>query len=107
MLRVTAIAKQKTERCFAWGAAEIADRRFIGLELSPVSVTLAKRLSERFGLPVGFFEANVCQPLPAAVPRDADLVYSSHALEMMPRTFVGAWDLVLIDGRWLLDDPDF
>jgi hypothetical protein len=24
-----------------------------------------------------------------------------------PRTFVGAWDLVRIDGRWLLNDPDF
>lgn len=24
-----------------------------------------------------------------------------------PRRFVGAWDLVLRDGRWLLNDPDF
>jgi serine/threonine-protein kinase len=24
-----------------------------------------------------------------------------------PRRFVGDWDLVLVDGRWLMDDPDF
>ena len=24
-----------------------------------------------------------------------------------PRRFVGDWDLVLVDGRWLLSDPDF
>ena len=24
-----------------------------------------------------------------------------------PRTFVGSWDLVLINGRWLLNDPHF
>jgi hypothetical protein len=71
------------------------DRRFIGLELSPVSVTLARRLSEKFELPVTYFEANVCQPLAESVPRGVDLVYSSHALEMMPRSFVGAIDNAL------------
>jgi hypothetical protein len=30
-----------------------------------------------------------------------------RTVEPSPRSFVGAWDLVLIDGRWLLDDPDF
>ena len=24
-----------------------------------------------------------------------------------PRRFVGDWDLVLVDGHWLLDDTDF
>jgi serine/threonine-protein kinase len=24
-----------------------------------------------------------------------------------PRTLAGDWDLILVDGRWLLDDPDF
>ena len=24
-----------------------------------------------------------------------------------PRRFVGDWDLVLVDGRWLMSDPDF
>ena len=24
-----------------------------------------------------------------------------------PRRFVGDWDLVLVDGRWLMTDPDF
>jgi hypothetical protein len=30
-----------------------------------------------------------------------------RSVEPSPRTFSGAWDLVLVDGRWLLDDPDF
>jgi hypothetical protein len=30
-----------------------------------------------------------------------------RTVEPSPRTFVGAWDLVRIDGRWLLNDPDF
>jgi hypothetical protein len=68
----------------------LPDRRFVGLELSPVSVKLARHLSDKFQLPVEFVEANVCQDLAADVPRAADLVYSSHALEMMPRQFVGA-----------------
>ena len=28
-------------------------------------------------------------------------------VEPSPRTFAGAWDLVRIDGRWVLDDPHF
>jgi serine/threonine-protein kinase len=30
-----------------------------------------------------------------------------RTVEPSPRTLSGAWDLVRIDGRWLLDDPDF
>jgi hypothetical protein len=30
-----------------------------------------------------------------------------RTVEPSPRRFVGAWDLVLRDGRWLLNDPDF
>ena len=30
-----------------------------------------------------------------------------RTVEPSPRTFVGDWDLVLVDGRWLLHDPDF
>ena len=30
-----------------------------------------------------------------------------RTVEPSPRRFVGAWDLVLRDGRWLLHDPDF
>jgi SAM-dependent methyltransferase len=66
------------------------DRRFFGLELSPVSVQLARQLSARFGIPVEFATANACEPFPSAVPPDVHLVYSSHALEMMPRSFTGA-----------------
>jgi hypothetical protein len=28
-------------------------------------------------------------------------------VEPSPRTFAGAWDLVRIDGRWVLDQPYF
>jgi hypothetical protein len=30
-----------------------------------------------------------------------------RTVEPSPRTFTGAWDLIRIDGRWLLHDPDF
>lgn len=30
-----------------------------------------------------------------------------RSVEPSPRRFVGAWDLVRLDGRWVLDDPDF
>jgi eukaryotic-like serine/threonine-protein kinase len=30
-----------------------------------------------------------------------------RTVEPSPRTFTGAWDLVRIDGRWVLNDPDF
>ena len=30
-----------------------------------------------------------------------------RTVEPSPRRFVGAWDLVLRDGRWFLNDPDF
>jgi SAM-dependent methyltransferase len=66
------------------------DRRFLGLELSPVSVQLARHLSTRFGMPVEFATSNACEPFPSTVPLDAHLVYSSHALEMMPRSFTAA-----------------
>ena len=69
---------------------QLPDRNYVGLELSPVSARLAQRLSEKFALPVEFVQANVCQPLAPGVAPAADLVYSSHALEMMPRIFPGA-----------------
>jgi hypothetical protein len=30
-----------------------------------------------------------------------------RTVEPSPRTFSGSWDLVLVDGRWLLDHPNF
>ena len=30
-----------------------------------------------------------------------------RTVEPSPRTFTGSWDLVRIDGRWLLNDPHF
>ena len=69
---------------------QLPDRRFIGLELSSTSVKLARHLAEKFALPVEFLEANVCEELTVDLRQAVDLVYSSHALEMMPRIFVGA-----------------
>jgi hypothetical protein len=67
--------------------------RFIGLELSDVSVQLSREAAKKFGLNVEFFEANVCEELPK-LPRsdDVTLAYSSFALEMMPRIFTRAVD---------------
>jgi len=30
-----------------------------------------------------------------------------RTVEPSPRTLSGSWDLVVIDGRWLLNDPNF
>lgn len=75
----------------------LPDRQFIGLELSPVSVQLARRLSARYEHPVRFEVANACEslPHPPTVPTHVDLAFSTHALEMMPRTFVRAIDNML------------
>lgn len=79
--------------------SRLPDREFIGLELSPVSVQLARRLSAQFERPVRFEAANVCEPLPATIPTQVDLVFSTHALEMMPRTFIVAIDNMLSIAR--------
>jgi Methyltransferase domain len=73
--------------------SRLPDRRFVGFELSPVSATLARQLSARFGYDVEFSVANACEPI--ATPPPIDVVFSSHALEMMPRMFVGAVDNML------------
>jgi trans-aconitate methyltransferase len=65
--------------------------RFVGLELSPVSVDLARRAALQFGADVEFHVADACDAasLPATV-QSADLAFSCFALEMMPRIFTGA-----------------
>jgi SAM-dependent methyltransferase len=73
----------------------LPDRRFYGLELSPVSVRLGQILTARHGLDVEVLQADACAPLPASVPSRVDLVFSAHALEMMPRIFVKAIDNIL------------
>jgi SAM-dependent methyltransferase len=75
--------------------SRLPDIRFAGFELSPVSVDLARALSARFALPAEFVCANACEPLPPAAAGSADVVYSAHALEMMPRIFAGAIDNML------------
>lgn len=66
----------------------------IGLELSPVSVELARRAAETFDLDVDFQVADVSRPLEIDVG-SVDVVFSCHALEQMPDVFTGAVDNVL------------
>jgi hypothetical protein len=75
--------------------SRMPESHFVGLELSPVSVELARHLSTQFGHPVRFDVANACQPLPPGAPDRVDVAFSTHALEMMPRAFVGAIDNML------------
>ena len=58
--------------------------RFVGLELSPTSVELARRLARRFGVPVEFHERDVAGDtgLRTAV---VAVAFSYHGLEQMPR----------------------
>jgi SAM-dependent methyltransferase len=60
--------------------------RCIGLELSPVSVELARSLAARFQLNVEFHACDVTQSVPLEA-HSASLVFSCHALEQMPRLF--------------------
>ena len=67
----------------------------IGLELSPVSVDLARSAAEAFELDVDFHVADVSRPLEIDLGRPVDVVFSCHALEQMPDVFTGAVDNVL------------
>ncbi len=67
----------------------------IGLELSPVSVDLARRAAETFDLDVDFRVADVSRPLDIDLGGPVDVVFSCHALEQMPDVFTGAVDNVL------------
>jgi tRNA G46 methylase TrmB len=68
------------------------DIHFVGLELSPSSVQLSNFAAEKFKVTgVEFIQADVTQPLPVQLGnRDVGLIYSSFALEQMPRIFEGA-----------------
>jgi len=64
------------------------DRSFIGLELSPKSVEVAQQLSLLYGLQAAFYECNVCSDIPAELKMcKADMVFSCHTLQDMPRIF--------------------
>ena len=65
-----------------------SDRTFIGLEVSPSSVKIAQDFSIQFGLPVTFVETDLSLGTPVDLQGvSADLVYSCHTLQMMPRIF--------------------
>lgn len=68
------------------------DIHFVGLELSPSSVQLSELAAQKFKVTgVEFFQADVSKPLPVELGgRDVGLVYSSFALEQMPRIFEAA-----------------
>lgn len=68
------------------------DIHFAGLELSPSSVQLSNLAAKKFQISgAEFFKSDVSQPLPAELAsRDVGLIYSSFALEQMPRIFEDA-----------------
>jgi SAM-dependent methyltransferase len=66
----------------------------IGLELSPVSVELARAAAESFGLHVEMREADLTQSLPD-LAQPVDVCFSCHALEQMPDVFPAAVDNML------------
>lgn len=71
-----------TGRNLAYLARELPDRRYLGLELTPRSVTDAREVLARFGLPVEMHVANIT--LPTELTTGAALSYSYHALEQLP-----------------------
>ncbi len=68
------------------------DVRFVGLELSSSSVDVSNQFARKFGIEgVRFVQANVCEPLPDSLTESpVGLIFSSFALEQMPRIFKGA-----------------
>lgn len=68
------------------------DIHFVGLELSPSSVQLSKLAAQKFQVTgVEFYQADASKPLMVELGgRDVGLVYSSFALEQMPRIFEDA-----------------
>jgi SAM-dependent methyltransferase len=60
----------------------------VGLELSGVSVDLARRAAAQFGVEARFEQCDVTGKLPELGP--VDIVFSVLAFEMMPRIFIGA-----------------
>lgn len=68
------------------------DIHFVGLELSPSSVQLSTLAAQKFQVTgVEFYQADASKPLSVELGgRDVGLVYSSFALEQMPRIFEDA-----------------
>ncbi|HEY4515489.1 MAG TPA: class I SAM-dependent methyltransferase, partial [Candidatus Paceibacterota bacterium] len=78
---------------------------FIGLELSPAGVALAKKTALFYGLDVEFREADLTQPL--ELEYKSDLTFSVHALEQMPRILGKALDNMVStsNGKIILFEP--
>lgn len=66
--------------------------QLIGLELSPVSVDVARKHADRFGQAIDFKPCDVTAPSAIEDLETPDVVFTVHALEMMPRVFRGALD---------------
>jgi SAM-dependent methyltransferase len=76
-----------TGRNLIWLARSHPECAFVGFDLSPVSVELANAAAHKFNLVnVVFYAADVCGVMDVPL-RSADVVYSVHALEQMPRIF--------------------
>lgn len=74
--------------------SQFPDLKFVGYELSDVSVELSKAAAKKFSVvDVEFYATDATKPLPPFKAQgEVLLCYSSFALEMMPRIFRGAVD---------------
>lgn len=76
--------------------------KIIGLELSPISVEVSQAAARRFGMAVDFRVADVTSLDERTCPT-ADLVFSCHALEQMPRIFPKAVKAMFrTKSRWII-----
>lgn len=78
---------------------------FVGVELSPVGVELAREASAVYNLDVKFLQADLTVPVDFGL--HAAMCYSCFSLEQMPRKIMGAVAnmLRMTDGKIILFEP--
>jgi len=81
-----------TGRNVIWLKSKYPQINFIGLELSPERVELAREAAKRFDINVMFHTSNVCEKKLPSLPSDILTCFSVHALEQMPRIYKAAVD---------------
>ena len=92
-------------RNLVWLKRMFPSLRCIGVELSPTSVEVSRKMARQFKTEIEFHAADATQSL-QHLPRSA-VVFSSHALEQMPDIFTKAVDnmLMLADRRGIFLEP--
>lgn len=65
----------------------LPDVDFIGLELTPKNVDLARAAAHKWDIDVQFYQSDVSAELPPNLPRTIAISFSYLALEQMPRIF--------------------